>query len=172
MNNDDIDPISAIFGLPTTTDSPFVETPKVNVRGNKILDPQTGEMIERSTESLDEIEIAKEERIEDIHIDAQLENIHNMAMSAFESQHRMSQEVDPKFSARNSEVAAQYLNIALGAVKDRVDAKYKRQKIKIAQKTTEPPKSGDVNVFVGNRNDLLKALRQEKEVDPDFKEEK
>jgi metal-dependent amidase/aminoacylase/carboxypeptidase family protein len=71
----------------------------------------------------------------------------------------MSQEVDPKFSARNAEVAAQYLTIALNAVNSRVDSKFKRQKIRIAKQEAGTPNTVNNNVIVADRNQLLDMLK-------------
>jgi alkanesulfonate monooxygenase SsuD/methylene tetrahydromethanopterin reductase-like flavin-dependent oxidoreductase (luciferase family) len=75
----------------------------------------------------------------------------------------MSEEVDPRFAARNAEVAAQYLNIALNATNSRVDAKAKRQKIRL-QKQIAAGAAGssntitNSNVIIADRNAVLKAL--------------
>lgn len=123
---------------------------------NEMLDPATGEIVERKTEGTTDNEIAKEERIEDLKIDGQIDVIHSAAINAFEAQHRLSQEVDPKFSARNAEVAAQYLKIALDAVGTRVDTKYKRAKVRLEQ--NQGPRQVQNNLIVADRNDLLKNL--------------
>src|SRR4051812_42898993 len=88
----------------------------------EVVDQATGEVIEKKVDIVP-ADVEKEERVDDLHIDAQLETIHNSALVAFEKQSRMAEESDPRFSARNAEVAAQYLNIALNAVNTRVDAK-------------------------------------------------
>lgn len=125
-----------------------------------LIDPTTGELVERKTTELTTVDYDKEERIEDIHVDAQLSEIHSAAMQAFYQQHTLSQQVDPKFSARNSEVAAQFLTAALSAVGTRIDAKYKRQKIRLdkekASNTT--PNSVQNNIIVADRNSLIKSL--------------
>ena len=123
-------PLESVFNIqPGTTP---LSTASASV-SNEMLDPSTGEIVVRKTEDVSDLEIAKEERIEDLKIDGQIDVIHGAAMTAFEAQHRLSQEVDPKFSARNAEVAAQYLKIALDAVGTRVD-------------------------IVADRNDLLKNM--------------
>jgi hypothetical protein len=70
----------------------------------------------------------------------------------------MAQQVDPKFSARNSEVAAQYLNIALSATNSRAKAKYDRQKIRLAQSMKDSHSTVNNNLIVADRNELLKSL--------------
>lgn len=129
----------------------------------EMIDPATGDIVERKTEGVTDEEIAKEERIEDLKIDGQIDVIHGAAMTAFEAQSRLAQEVDPKFAARNAEVAAQFLKIALDAVSGRVDAKYKRAKVRLAQ--NEGPRQVQNNLIVADRNDLLKNLFEGKAKD-------
>lgn len=171
MNQDDKDdfdlgPIESAFdfGTPTPTFSDLnpMNPGNLNERSSALVDPTTGELVPRKVNDVETNDLEKEERLEDLHIDGQLEGIHNAALEAFQSQHRMSQEVDPKFSARNSEVAAQYLKIALDAVSNRVDAKYKRQKVRIAKTKAGTPDTVNNNVIIGDRNEILKALLGEK----------
>jgi len=130
------------------------------LREKSLLNPTTGDVIERKVEDVNEQDLAIEERIEDLHIDGQLDTIREAAMLAFEDQRKMSQESDPRFSARNAEVAAQYLNIALNAVDSRVDAKYKRNKIKLAkgEKGAQPPTGRSTTVIIADRNAVLRAV--------------
>lgn len=156
MNDINSTPLENLFDLDPGS------TPKVVIIEKKtateLVDPTTGEIIERKVDAV-ATELAKEERIEDLKIDGQLETVHAAAMQAFEAQHALSQQVDPKFSARNSEVAAQYLNIALDSIKTRGDLKYKRQKIRIA---SNPETAGKAptqnNLVIADRNDVLRSL--------------
>ena len=109
----------------------------------------------------EEIDYDKEERIEDLQVDAQLQEIHTAAMEAFYQQHTVSQQVDPKFSARNAEIAAQFLNTALSTVSSRVDAKYKRQKIRIAKRIDHDPKQVQNNVIFTDRNSVMNMFKQD-----------
>jgi len=168
-------PLEDVFDMEAGS-TPFkfedTEMGQLNERASAIVDPTTGELVVRKSDELTHEELEKEERIEDLHIDGQLEGIHNAALGAFEHQSRMAQEVDPRFSARNAEVAAQYLNIALNAVNSRVDSKFKRQKIRIAKKTAGAPGTVNNNVIVADRNELLKLMNESREkiiVDPEEK---
>ena len=177
MNNDPLannpHPLEAAFGIESgSTPRLSVET---NERAASIVDPTTGQLIERKTEQVTETELNKEERIEDLHIDSQLETIHDSALNAFEQQHRLATEVEPKFSARNAEVAAQYLKIALESVNSRVDTKYKRNKIKLAkdQNVNGGKTVNNNTVIVADRNALLQSLFQpEKTVQGEIVEDK
>ena len=83
-------------------------------------------------------------------------------MQAFYQQHTLSQTVDPKFSARNSEVAAQFLTAALNAVSTRIDAKHKRQTIRIKKGESKQPNQVQNNIIVADRNSLMKSLFSDK----------
>jgi len=146
-------PLESVFNIEAGTTPLSVASAQVS---NEMLDPSTGEIVVRKVEGASDADIAKEERIEDLKIDGQIDVIHGAAITAFEAQHRLSQEVDPKFSARNAEVAAQYLKIALDAVGTRVDTKYKRNKLRLEQ--TAGPRQVQNNLIVADRNDLLKNL--------------
>lgn len=160
MNNptDTSHPLEKVFDLdPIAWQSPQVHP--VSERERALINPISGEIIERSDKP-DYNALEKEERLEDLHIDGQLENIHVAAMEAYTKQTRMMDEVDPRFAARTGEVAAQYLSIALSATNSRVDAKFKRQKVRIAKAAAGTPDSviTNNNLIVGDRNDVLKAL--------------
>lgn len=148
----DASPFESLFDLEPGSTEELVAAPQTG-----LVDPATGELVELATEA-DAATIAKEERLEDIALIKQFEEIQSKAMQAFNQQQTLSQQVEPKFSARNSEVAAQFLNIALAAVKDRSEAKYKRQKMRLATSSVGVPTSVQNNLIVADRNSLLKDL--------------
>ena len=152
-------PLESVFGIePNTT---FIEERSsqiVNDRSSTLVDFTTGDVIPRKVDDITDTDLEIEDRLEDLHIDGQLENLHEVAMNAFQQQSRLAQEVDPKFSARNAEVAAQYLNIALNTVNTRIDSKFKRNKIKIAKKEATVTKNVNNNIIVADRNSILKMM--------------
>jgi hypothetical protein len=159
MSNPKASPLEAVFNLEPESTPVFddnFETAE-NERASQLVDPTTGDIVERSSSpTLPEIE--KEERLEDLHIDSQLENIHSSAIVAFEKSSRIAQETDPKFAARNAEVAAQYLTIALNAVNSRVDAKFKRQKVRQTEREAGTPGTVNNTVIVADRNTILDQI--------------
>lgn len=155
MSEQNPTPLEELFDLdPGST--PTLMANVVSKPIGELIDPSTGEVIEQKVDATD-AEIAKEERAEDLKLAHQLDVVHASAMAAFENQHALSQQVDPKFSARNSEVAAQYLNIALDSIKTRGKIKYDRQKIAIA-KGNGGVTSTQNNLIIADRNDVLKSL--------------
>ena len=164
MSDNTEHPLEKIFNIEpgSSFTSPLIDD--TSDRSREIVDPTSGSMVARSSTPLP-AELDKEERLEDLHIDTQLENIHNSALTAFEKSSRLVDEVDPKFAARNAEVAAQYLNIALNAVNSRVDAKFKRQKVRIAKDGAGTPSTVNNNVIVADRNQLLRQIFGEEVVE-------
>ena len=127
----------------------------------EVVNHVTGEVVALHPDSSD-VEQEHAERVEDIQLQGQYEAIYKSAVGAFEAQLELSQDVEPRFSARNAEVAAQYLNIALNSTKDRTEAKFKREKTKLAKKMASGDAAGapknTINIF-GDRNEILKMLR-------------
>jgi len=155
-------PLESIFNIdpgstPVFHDIHTETANQVNDRASTLIDPTSGEVVVRSS-TPEEVELEKEERIEDLHIDGQLETVHTSAIIAFEKSSRMAEEVDPKFAARNAEVAAQYLTIALNAVNSRVEAKYKRAKVKIAKEKKDGALPRGSTVIIMDRNALLREI--------------
>lgn len=155
-------PLEEVFGIEsgTTHDQPLqIADQPVLIQNESVptVDPISGEIIHRS--SMDEPDYDREERVDDLHIDKQLETIHNSALIAYEKQQRMADEVDPRFAARNAEVAATFLNIALNSVNTRIDAKYKRNKIRITKEIKgNTPHTVNNNLIVGDREEILEKI--------------
>lgn len=125
---------------------------------NTLTDPSTGEIVERATSNITPEIIEKEERIEDMQIDGKLNEVYDNAMAAFNSHASVVDGADPKFAARNGEVAAQFLKIALDSANSKIDAKYKRNKVRIARGSAGVPNQVQNNLIVADRNEVLKQL--------------
>lgn len=98
---------------------------------------------------------------EDAEIFSKLDNIHLKAMEAFTNQTELIEIVDPKFAARNAEVAAQYLTAALNAVNLMSRVKNDREKRRPAGQPTGPSTVNNNNIIVTDRNSILKMLLQQ-----------
>lgn len=89
----------------------------------------------------------------DDELEEQLQELYDVALEAFEMQQEESDVIDPKYRARNAEVAVQYLKTALEAVREK--RQLKEHKDKIVTKQT----AGTVNNnLVVSHNDLLDAI--------------
>lgn len=76
-----------------------------------------------------------------------IQNVYTSAMEVFRNQIELVQMIDPKYAARNAEVAAQFLKIALDAANAEA-------------KSAQEPSARTVNnnLIVTDRNELLKQL--------------
>lgn len=97
-------------------------------------------------------------------IDKKLDDVYSAAISAYENQTAYAEIVDPKFAARNAEVAANFLTIALAAVNSRAKVKSDRKR---SGSVAAGTKNTTNNILVANREDILKMIN----VDSDKKDE-
>ena len=109
----------------------------------------------------------------DKELEEQLQVLYDIALEAFEDQQADADTIEPKFKARNAEVAVQYLKTALEAVREKRVLKEHKDKVVIRGQA-----GGTVNnnVVLTDRNELLKLLRGKEEkpvntvVDAEFEE--
>lgn len=98
---------------------------------------------------------------EDLNISSKIDDVYSKAIDAFEEQTAYIQVIEPRYAARNAEVAAQYLKIALDAASVRANVKRDKRKsagfIPFANTG-----SGNQNVIVADRNELLKMMNANK----------
>lgn len=97
-----------------------------------------------------------EEDEEDKKINEKIDGIYDAALEAYNNQTAFVEILEPRYAARNAEVAATYLNTALNAVALRAKVKNERKKVgagfvPYANNTTN-------NVVVADRNQLLKMM--------------
>ena len=86
------------------------------------------------------------------------QEVYDAAMTAFDMQTREAENVEGQYKARNGEIAAQFLNTALNAAKERAGVKKHKDKIKVAANKKSAPRTLHQNVIVADRNDLLKDI--------------
>lgn len=102
---------------------------------------------------------------DDIEIDKKIDAVYDAAFEAFNQQTQYAEIVEPRYAARNAEVAANYLNIALNAAAARARVKSDRKRagsfIPYAGKTQN-------NVVVASREDIMKLIS----IDAETKEQK
>jgi len=65
---------------------------------------------------------------EDVEIDGKIDEVYDVALGSFREQMDMVQMMEPRYAARNAEVAANYLKIALDAAAIRARVKTDRKK--------------------------------------------
>lgn len=101
---------------------------------------------------------------DDIANDRKIDQIYDVALETFHNQTAMIEIIEPRYAARNAEVAATYLNIALQAATARARVKADRKR------ATQfiPGVGGKVtnNTIVATREEIMKMIS----VDADTKE--
>lgn len=135
----------------------------VIIEGEKIIehpaedafDIEPGTTVVPFSQVTTDLTVAEEYDPKDIEIEEQFQTIYDVALTAFESSKDTSEIVDPKFSARNAEVAAVYLNTALAAAKEK--ALLKQHKDKIEQKSSAKTVNNTL-IVQADRNELLKQM--------------
>ena len=98
----------------------------------------------------------------DNEIEDQFQEVYDKAMDAFDTQSDITDQVEGKFAARNAEVAAQFLNTALSAAKEKSGMKAHKDKLDVSKIRAGAPGTVNQNLIV-DRNDVLKALLNDKD---------
>jgi hypothetical protein len=98
---------------------------------------------------------------DDVLIEQRIDEVYTMAIETFQQQTAYMAVIEPRYAARNAEVAANYLNIALAAANSRSKVKTDRKRanqvfIPHAGKTTN-------NLVIANREDILKMITLDEE---------
>lgn len=100
---------------------------------------------------------------EDIDINNKIETIYSAALEAYENQTGLAEIVEPRYAARNAEVAAQYLNIALNSVS--LKSRNKNDKRKVQQFIPfNNTNINNSNVVVTDRNSILQMIADKKKL--------
>lgn len=105
-----------------------------------------------------------EKDAEDVEVDRKIDEVYDHAVTTFQNQMAYTEIIEPRYAARNAEVAATYLNIALQAATARARVKADRKR------ATQfiPGVGGKVtnNTIVATREEIMKMIS----VDADTKE--
>lgn len=98
---------------------------------------------------------AAEKDEEDVAIDTKIDEIYDAAIGAFNQQTAYTEVIEPRYAARNAEVAAGYLTIALNAAATRAKVKGDRKKTAQFVPFTGGRKDGSV---VASREDIMQMI--------------
>lgn len=103
-----------------------------------------------------------EDRNKDTEIDGQLDEVYDIALQAFNTQNELTQTIDPRYSARNAEVGAQYLRIALDAAAQKSNKLINNKKLRGSKGQSDIENNGTINnnIIVADRNQILQMLNQ------------
>lgn len=92
---------------------------------------------------------------DDVENDARIVAIHDAALETFQNQMAYTEIVEPRYAARNAEVAANYLSIALNAALAKARVKADRKKLS----TFVPYANGRANgTVVASREDIMRMI--------------
>ena len=99
---------------------------------------------------------------DDILVEKRIDEVYDAAMEAFTNQSAYTTIIEPRYSARNAEVAANYLSIALQAAGTRAKVKTDRKR---ANQTFIPHGGGKntTNVLVASREEIIRMITMDSE---------
>ena len=98
----------------------------------------------------------------DNEIEDQFQAVYDKAMEAFDAQSDITDQVEGKFAARNAEVAAQFLNTALNAAKEKGGQKQHKDKLDVAKKNVGKPNTVNNNVIM-DHSEMMRLIRDKSE---------
>lgn len=101
------------------------------------------------------VDATPEKDSEDIAIDAKIDTVYTAAMDAFNEQTQYQEMIEPRYAARNAEVAANFLNIALSAASVRAKVKGDRKKSAQFVPFSNAKANGAV---VASREDIMRMI--------------
>jgi len=128
----------------------------------EMLDIEEGTtMVPASKRSTDMVVEARYDEKDD-EIDEQFQEVYDLALDAFEAQSQEAELVEGKYKARNGEIAAQYLNTALAAAREKSQLKSGKDKLTLAANKVNPNKgdpAAEAGKVVGDFSEILKMLQ-------------
>jgi hypothetical protein len=127
------------------------------------------EMIEYRQATSEEIEVIDGDKAvevqkneEDKQIDSKIDAVYDAALETFQNQMAYTQIIEPRYAARNAEVAASYLNIALQAAAARAKIKGDRKRAGQSILNAGGNKITN-NTIVASREEILRMISVDKD---------
>ncbi len=127
----------------------------------EVFNIEDGSTLVPATVRSTEMTVTQQYDPKDNEIEGQFQEVYDAAMGAFESQFQESEVIEGKYKARAGEVAVQFLNAALAAAQSKSQLKQHKDKLVTA---VRGPSTVNNNLIVGDRNDILRKLR---DMDPE-----
>lgn len=140
-----VNPIDAIFDFQQENDE------------HKYQQVTEGELAEMA-----EVPQPPEKDQDDVEIDKKIDTIYDSALDAYNTQTAYTEIIEPRYAARNAEVAAQYLNIALNAAATRARVKGDRKRNSQFVPYAAGAKTG--GVVVASREEIMRLISVDAEV--------
>lgn len=96
---------------------------------------------------------------DDLLVEKRIDEVYDAAMGAFQNQTAYTEIIEPRYAARNAEVAANYLNIALAAANSRAKVKTERKRANQAfVPYAQPGGKTTNNIVIANREEVLRMI--------------
>lgn len=95
---------------------------------------------------------------DDILVEKRIDEIYDAAITAFNNQTAYTEIIEPRYAARNAEVAANYLNIALAAANSRAKVKTDRKRANSSFVPYANNGKTTNNIVIANREEILKMI--------------
>lgn len=145
-------PLAETFNFGSSVDDTYVDPSNIIEYDD---DQESSELVAVPEAALPQPKYEDDE--EDKEISKKIDNIYDSAMEAYQNQTAYVEILEPRYAARNAEVAANYLNTALNAVS--LKAKVKGEKRKTAGGFIPYANNNTTNnVVVADRNQLLQMI--------------
>lgn len=130
----------------------------------EVLELESGTTLVPHKERTTELALSEHYDDKDSEIEGQFQEVYDAAMEAFDETAAESDLIEPKFRARNKEVAVQFLNTALNAAREKSTLKQHKDKVAVeVGKVQNSGKTVNNNLVVADRNELLKMMGKGKE---------
>lgn len=100
---------------------------------------------------------------DDILVEKRIDEVYEAALGAFQNQTAYMEIIEPRYAARNAEVAANYLNIALAAANSRAKVKVDRKRANQSFVPYAPGGKTTNNIVIANREEILKMITVDNE---------
>ena len=133
------------------------KTKQINHPLEDVFDIETGSTLMEFEESIpQELASYDDYDVKDQEIEQQFEIIYTKALDAYEEQIENTAAVEGKYKARNADVAVQFLNTALSAVREKSVLKQNKDKVAVAKERNSQPTVN--NNLIVDRNTILKMI--------------
>lgn len=129
--------------------------------GNEITEygPATDEEINALAAPQAQAEPPKDVKDEDdIENDKRFDDVYTAAMETFQNQMAYTEIIEPRYAARNAEVAANFLNLALAAANSKAKVKNDRKRVNTFIPGANGTQKVTNNTIVATREEILRMI--------------
>lgn len=154
------DPLKTVITNPL--DALFNTPPHVETTVDEYISLPEGMLQDAEAEARASAEqLPPEKDAEDIEIDGKIDQVYDAAIDAFQTQTAYMEVIEPRYAARNAEVAAGYLTIALNAATAKAKVKSDRKRNQTFVPFSNQNRSPDGTV-IASRDQIMKLINDGK----------